>query len=258
MPKTIAGNFLWKEMYKHTEPGINAEGVRVYPFDRSFPIDVSFHNVSGPRLVRLNRHEFLEIMYIYSGRTKIQVRDRILPTNAGDLVVVGPNLYHRILYKPNDDVRLVSMNFQPEIARSGKESGEEQYYLSPFLCQGSNFPHVITKSEKLPGEVFDHIVKIHRELPAATLLNRMAIRTYLKMILFLLFKYYAKHFWIAGVVGSGTKELATFAAGIRSSGKKFFSADHGGRCGEMLRDERVAFHALFQNDGRADVSLVFN
>ena len=194
MAKTIAENFVWKEMYKHTEPGINAEGVRVFPFDRSFPIDVSFHRVSGPRLVRLNRHEFLEIMYIYSGKTKIQVRDRILPTKAGDLVVVGPNLYHRILYKPNDDVRLVSMNFQPEIARSGKVAGDEEYYLSPFLCQGLDFPHVISKSENLPGEVFDHIVKIHRELPASTLLNRMAIRTYLKMILFMLFKYYAKHF----------------------------------------------------------------
>lgn len=194
MVKTIPRNFEWKEMYKHTEPGINAEGVRVYPFDRCFPIDVSFHKVSGPRLVRLNRHEFLEIMYIYSGRTKIQVRDRILPTKAGDLVIVGPNLYHRILYKSNDDVRLVSMNFQPEIARSGKMAGEEEYYLSPFLCQGSDFPHVISNSENLPREVFDQIVKIYRELPASTLLNRMAIRTYLKMILFMLFKYYANHF----------------------------------------------------------------
>jgi hypothetical protein len=194
MAQTIAGNFVWKEMYKNTEPGINAEGVRVYPFDRSFPIDVGFHKASGPRLVRLNRHEFLEIMYIYSGKTKIQVRDRILPTKAGDLVVVGPNLYHRILYKPNDDVKLVSMNFQPEIARSGKMAGEEEYYLSPFLCQGSDFPHVISKSENLPGEVFDHMVKIYRELPASTLLNRMAIRTNLKIILFMLFKYYSNNF----------------------------------------------------------------
>ena len=109
-------------------------------------------------------------------------------------MVVGPNLYHRVLYKPNDDVKLVSMNFQPEIARSGKMAGEEEYYLSPFLCQRSDFPHVISKSENLPGDVFDHIVKIHRELPASTLLNRMAIRTYLKVILFMLFQYYAKHF----------------------------------------------------------------
>ena len=73
-----SGNFVWKEMYRFTEPGINAEGVRVYPFDHSFPIDVGFHRASGSRLVRLNRHEFFEIIYMYSGKTNIQVRDRIL------------------------------------------------------------------------------------------------------------------------------------------------------------------------------------
>lgn len=181
-------------MYKVTEPGINAEGVRVYPFDCSFPIDVSFHKASGPRLVRLNRHEFFEVIYIYAGKTNIQVRDRILPARTGDLVVIGPNLYHRICHNPNDALKLVSMNFQPEIARCGKVAGEEEYYLSPFLYQGSDFAHVISKSANLSREVFDLIVKIYRELPASTLLNRMAIRTYLKMILFLLFKHYAKRF----------------------------------------------------------------
>jgi len=55
------------------------------------------------------------------------------------------------LHKPNDDLKLVFMNLRPEIARSWKNGGEEEYYL----------------------------------IPASTLLNRMAIRTYLKMILFL-------------------------------------------------------------------------
>src|SRR5690242_2658256 len=101
------GHFAWKAMYGFTEPGINAEGVRLYPFDTSFPIDVSFQKALGPKLVRLNRHEFFEIIYMYSGNTKIQVRDRILPAKAGDLVVIGPNVYHRVLHKPYADVRIV-------------------------------------------------------------------------------------------------------------------------------------------------------
>ena len=202
-----SGNLVWKEMYKFTEPGINAEGVRVYPFDRSFPIDVSFHKASGPRLVRLNRHEFFEIMYMYSGKTNIQVRDRILPAEAGDLVVIGPNLYHRVFHKPSDELRLVSMNFRPEIARSGKVAGEEEYFLSPFLCQGSDFAHVISKDEKLSREVFDLILRIHRELPATTLLNRLAIRTYLRTILFLLFKHYANGFGSIDMLDRERKNL---------------------------------------------------
>jgi AraC-like DNA-binding protein len=186
--------FAWKRMYSFTEPGINAEGIRVYPFDGCFPIDVSFQRAIGPRLVRLNRHEFFEIMYIYNGRADIQVRDRVLAAKPGDLIVIGPNLYHRVLHKPRADVRLVSMNFQPEIARSGKAAGEEEFYLSPFLCQTPDFPHVISKARKLSRDVFDLMLKIHEELPARTLLNRMAVRTYLKLILFLLFKHYVNGF----------------------------------------------------------------
>jgi AraC-like DNA-binding protein/mannose-6-phosphate isomerase-like protein (cupin superfamily) len=200
-------SFVWKEMYRFTEPGINAEGVRVYPFDHSFPIDVSFQRASGSRLVRLNRHEFFEIIYMYSGKTNIQVRDRILPVHTGDLAVIGPNLYHRVLYKRNDDLKLVSMNFQPEVARSWKVGGEEEYYLSPFLCQGPNFAHVISKSENLSRDVFDLILKIHHELPACTLLNRMAIRAYLNMILYMLFKHYANCFESFGMLDRERKKL---------------------------------------------------
>jgi AraC-like DNA-binding protein len=202
-----SASFVWKAMYRFTEPGINAEGVRVYPFDHLFPIDVSFQRASGSRLVRLNRHEFFEIIYMYSGKTNIQVRDRILPVHAGDLAVIGPNLYHRVLYKRNDDLKLVSMNFQPEVARSWKVGGEEEYYLSPFLCQGPNFAHVISKSENLSRDVFDLILKIHRELPACTLLNRMAIRTYLNMTLFMLFKHYANSFESFGMLDRERKKL---------------------------------------------------
>jgi AraC-like DNA-binding protein len=183
-------NFHWKGIYRFTEPGITAEGVRVYPFDPPFPIDVSFQKALGSRLVRLNRHEFFEIIYIYSGSTHIQVRDRVLPIEAGNVVVIGPNVFHRVLHKPNAEVKLISMNFQPEIARAGKAAGEEEYYLSPFLCQGSQFPHVISDSPELSREVFELMLKISRELPARTLLNRMAIRTYLRVALFLLFKHY--------------------------------------------------------------------
>jgi AraC-like DNA-binding protein len=185
------GHFAWKGLYRFTEPRINVEGVTVYPFDPSFPIDVSFQKASGSRLVRLNRHDFFEIIYMYSGKANIQVRDRILPAKAGYLVVIGPNVYHRLLHEPYPDLRVVSLNFHPEIVRSGRAAAEEEYYLSPFLAQKGNFPHVIPSSQK-SREIFELILKIHRELPAHTLLRRMAIRTYLKMILFILFKHYSK------------------------------------------------------------------
>ena len=81
--------FPWKTEYQFVEPGITAEGVRIYPFDPAFPVDVSFLTASGNSLVRMNRHEFFEIMYIFSGTTQIQVRSRCLQLKKGDVVVMG-------------------------------------------------------------------------------------------------------------------------------------------------------------------------
>src|SRR3974377_637396 len=73
----------WKNAYRFVEPGITADCVPIYPFDRSFPIDVSFERISRVKHVRLNRHEFFEVIYIYAGPTQIQVRDRLFPAKAG-------------------------------------------------------------------------------------------------------------------------------------------------------------------------------
>lgn len=186
--------FPWKRDYQFVEPGINAEGVRIYPFDRSFPLDVSFQIVSGPKHVRLNRHEFFEVMYMFRGRTEIQVRDAYFPVGPGDLVVMGPHRYHRVLHSPNSEVKLISLNFQPEIVRSGSTDPDGERFLSPFLYQDSQFPHVITGSRGVSRGAFDLILKMHRELPARTSFRRLAVRTYLRMLLLTLLRHYAQYF----------------------------------------------------------------
>jgi quercetin dioxygenase-like cupin family protein len=45
----------------------------------------------------MNRHDYLEVIYVYGGETEIQIRERYLRVKRGDLVVVGPDIYHRIL-----------------------------------------------------------------------------------------------------------------------------------------------------------------
>lgn len=59
--------FPWKREYQFVEPGINSGGVCMYPFDPVFPVGVSFLTTSGHRLDRMNRHEFLEVLYISRG-----------------------------------------------------------------------------------------------------------------------------------------------------------------------------------------------
>ena len=42
----------WEKEYSVVEPQINAEGVHVWPFDPSFPIDIRFFDLDGRRVVR--------------------------------------------------------------------------------------------------------------------------------------------------------------------------------------------------------------
>ena len=56
-----------KDHFSVIEPQINAEGVHVYPFDVSCPVDVLFLTENGRHSVRMNRHGYFEILYLCSG-----------------------------------------------------------------------------------------------------------------------------------------------------------------------------------------------
>src|SRR5215467_9565239 len=66
----------WERMISVVEPQINAEGIRVYPFDPSFPIDVRFFTYASCENTRMNRHDYFEVVYISSGKTAFQIQDR--------------------------------------------------------------------------------------------------------------------------------------------------------------------------------------
>ena len=155
--------FPWKNGYLSVEPGINADGVRIYPFDPSFPVDVGFITVSGRRHARMNR--------------------------------------------PQSEVRLISLNFQADILRGGEREGEEEPYFTPFVCQDSEFPHVIPASRVLPREALQLMLRVHAELPAATRLKRLAVKTYMKMLLLLLLKFYTHYLGTRDIVERKQRDI---------------------------------------------------
>jgi AraC-like DNA-binding protein len=181
----------WVNAYPLVQRTINAEGLTTSPFDPTFPIHAGFHIYAGPCSVRTRRHEHLELIYIYHGKTSIQVQDRSLRVKHGDLIVLGSNLYHRILNNPKTQVKIVSLNFRPEIIRGSEPSADAEQYLSPFLCQDSTFPHVIPASSRLPRRALELILDVQSRLPAPTSLERLAVKTHMKMLLMLLVEYYS-------------------------------------------------------------------
>jgi AraC-like DNA-binding protein/quercetin dioxygenase-like cupin family protein len=182
---------VWEDAYSIIEPQITAEGVHVWPFDPTFPVDVRYLVFKRRHEIRLNRHDYFELLYFHSGEAIYRVQSRTLKVREGDLFVMGSTSLHRMIDYPRGRVRAGVLYFLPELIRSGDGAEEEVEYLMPFLVQDSSFPHVIPAHTRIPLQVFDLMKRTNAELPAASNWARLSIKTYLKMILVLLVNHYA-------------------------------------------------------------------
>jgi AraC-like DNA-binding protein len=162
---------------------VNAEGVHVWPFAPHFPIDAIKHNLSGRRPFRMNRHDYVEIVYLNSGELVWQVQDNRVREQRGDLFVMLHPKYHRVTEESSPQVTAESLFFHPELLRSRQACKDESEYLVPFFSRDSEFAHVVPRGSNIPSEVLPLIRRIRKELPATSDRARLAVKTYVKMIL---------------------------------------------------------------------------
>jgi len=184
-------NAPWEQIDAVVNPQINAAGIHHWPFDAAFPMDVRFFACGGRQDIRMNRHAYYELMYIYEGTVNVDVHERTLTVRAGDLLVIGSELFHRVSVQRG--ARVAVLFFLPELIRSTDNVGEEIEYVLPFLLQGVDFPHIVSPETGIPGQVHTLMMHIWAQLPAASSRARLTAKTYLKMILVFLVNYYAEH-----------------------------------------------------------------
>jgi AraC-like DNA-binding protein/quercetin dioxygenase-like cupin family protein len=175
------------------EPQTNAEGIHVWPFDLAFPVDVRFFRFARGHHIRMTRHDYFELLYVDFGEVVYQIQNRFFTMREGDLLVISGTQYHRMAEFHQSRVKAALLYFLPDLLRAKDTNGEEIEYLMPFLVQDANFPHVVLSKTGIPAEIFDLIRRIHKELPHRSHLSRLAVKTYLKMILVLLVKHYADY-----------------------------------------------------------------
>jgi AraC-like DNA-binding protein/mannose-6-phosphate isomerase-like protein (cupin superfamily) len=181
----------WENAFSVLDPQINAAGIHVWPFNPSFPIDVRFFVAGGAHNIRINRHAYYEIIFVWQGRTELMIQDRCFQIGPGDLVVIGGGLYHGIIGRP--PVKLVTLYFEPELVSRPPAEGEDVEYLRPFFSPGAGAPHVVPAESGISEQVLDLMQRIHAELPAASVRERLSVKTYLKTILVLLVNHYAAY-----------------------------------------------------------------
>jgi AraC-like DNA-binding protein/mannose-6-phosphate isomerase-like protein (cupin superfamily) len=180
----------WENVHSVVESQIRADGTHVWPFNPSFPIDVRAFAFGEYRNIRRTRHDYFEILYVYSGKAQYQVQDRRFLVGKGDLIVVNGMLYHRLREIQIAPFQAVVLYFLPDIICSTDASGEDVQYLMPFLVQNAGFPNTISDRTGLPAEILSLMVRIRSNLPASTDRAQLTVRTFLKMILVLLVNHY--------------------------------------------------------------------
>ena len=174
------------------EPQINAEGVHIWPFEAPCPLDVLFLTVDDRHKVRMNRHRYFEVLYLCSGSANCRIQDRLLPFNQGDLAIIGSTLYHRIECRSSAPVTIAALFFEPDLIRCDGASDSAEY-LAPFLLQDEDFPHIVPAETGVPRQVLDLMLRIRSELPASSTRGRLALKTYMKMLLMQLVNQYASY-----------------------------------------------------------------
>jgi hypothetical protein len=139
----------------------------------------------------MNRHDYFELVYGYSGEATLQVQERNVVIREGDLFIIGSTLFHRPIQRRRTRLEAVVVYFLPElIYRDGIIDEDAVDYLMPFLAQDGSFNHVVPYRTELPARVLHWIERIHQELPATSSQARLSVKTYLRMILMLLGKHY--------------------------------------------------------------------
>ncbi|AXC13886.1 Transcriptional regulator, AraC family [Acidisarcina polymorpha] len=163
---------------------VNAEGVHVWQFDPTCPVDVVRHKLSGRYPFRMNRHEYYEIVFLRSGSVMWQVQDSMVGENEGDLFIMTNPKYHRVTEHSSSEIQAESLFFHPELVKSAW--GSDFRALEDFFSRDRSLPHVFPAECGLPQEIHHLIQQISTKLPATDLRARLTVRAYLKMILVLL------------------------------------------------------------------------
>jgi AraC-like DNA-binding protein len=189
----LGGKISWTESSSTIAAQIRADGVHIWPFDPSFPVSVTFQVFGERQPVRLNRHDYFELVYVMNGEITCQVAERSFKCKQGELIVMGTSLYHRMWRHTRAHPKIATLFFMPEAICEAGGNGEQAEFLKPFYLQEVGFPFVVSASTGIPVETFGLIQRINAALPATTSLSRLSVRTYLRMILILLVRHYSSY-----------------------------------------------------------------
>ena len=190
-PKSSVG---WEHVERLVDRQISPARLHVWPFPHSIPIDVRHVVMDRQQDVPLHRPDHFEVVVFDSGELGYEVNGRTCTVRKNDVLAVGDRIYHRCLpaSASQPQARTVVLSFLPQLVHSGAPAGDDLQYLMPFTLPYSSVSNVVPARAGLSREILDFMERIRAELPGTTLQSRLAIKTYLKMIMLALLGHYSR------------------------------------------------------------------
>ena len=113
----------WHNAYSVIDSRTDTNGLFSWSFDPLFPVDVRFYTYNNRKYLRLNRHDYFELMYVLQGRMLFQIQSQRFDLGPGDLIVIGSMCFHLpIGYLKQDNGTKPWVDRRPSIpgSRSGR------------------------------------------------------------------------------------------------------------------------------------------
>ena len=184
----------WQDAVSIVPKQITPEGVHVWPFNESWPLDMRFFILNRRGDLPPHRPSHFELIHLDSGEIVYEAQGVKSCVKKGDLVVVGNRLFHRMLKTGymRPEVRATILYFTPKFFENWRPPADVFQCLMPFLYQTSVTPHVVPARTQIPSKVFDLFHMLRPELAGTSSRSRLAAGTYVKMILVLLLNYFSE------------------------------------------------------------------
>jgi len=179
------GSLVWEPAGSVVDSRINPQQCHIWPFSGSLGVDVRALVLDRRQAIPLHRPDHLEVVVFESGEQLYEVDNSSCTLSKGDVIFAGQNTHHRCLpaHGSQRPARTIVLSFLPEAVHSGVPFGDDLQYLMPFNLHGASLTNVIHSNGGLVREIRELMDKILTELPGRNERSRLAIRTYLKMIL---------------------------------------------------------------------------
>lgn len=144
------------------------------------------------RIASPHFHNAIELLYAFSGSTRVFVSGQSFMLEPGDLMIINSNEVHAIYAEQGDNVRYLVLKLSPEVLYSTSRSLFESKYIMPFTMAKSSPQTLLKQAEISDTTIPSTIEKIKLEFSAKDYGYEFAIRIHICSIFLSVLRHWRK------------------------------------------------------------------